>query len=183
MTGLSLNSYLASKVIILGGMAFVQSLLVTAVFVLRLGSPEYGAFLPSIVEIFITFYLSTLSATALGLFVSSLFDNPDKATVVAPILLMPQMLFSGIVFKLEGALKYVSYLINCRWGMQGFGCTADVTSRVETAVDVELQNTIAEIESVVSQSGHNLCDGVKNIINDSLLDSSWNYISRPKKKS
>ncbi len=167
MTGLSLNSYLASKVIILGSMAFVQSLLVTAVFVLRLGTPASGAFLPSVVEIFITFYLSTLSATALGLFVSSLFDNPDKATVVAPILLMPQMLFSGIVFKLEGALKYVSYIINCRWGMQGFGCTADVTSRVEKAVDAELENTITEIESVVSQSGYNLGDGVKDIINDS----------------
>ena len=45
---------------------------------------------------------------------------------VAPILLMPQILFSGLIFKLDGATEMISWLAVCRWSMEGYGTTANL---------------------------------------------------------
>ena len=73
-----------------------------------------------------TAWLTAVSAAAMGLCVSSLFTNPDRAMTVAPLLLMPQMLFSGLLFKLANFTEYLSWLATCRWSMEGFGSTADL---------------------------------------------------------
>ena len=52
----------------------------------------------------------------------------------APILLMPQILFSGLLFKLEGVTKVISYLTVCRWSMEGYGTVSDLN-----ALDLRLQ--------------------------------------------
>lgn len=52
--------------------------------------------------------------------------NADRAMTVAPILLMPQILFSGVIFNLEDATEVVSYLTVCRWSMEGYGSTANL---------------------------------------------------------
>lgn len=126
MTGLSLNSYLASKVVVLGFLCLIQSLMIMIVFAIMVKVPNdsFGAFL----EMFITTFLTALAATATGLFVSSLFSNADRAMTVAPILLMPQMLFSGILFTLEEGsfLDIVSYITACRWSMSAYGATAEL---------------------------------------------------------
>ena len=62
----------------------------------------------------------------MGLFVSALFTNADRAMTVAPILLMPQILFSGLLFKLEGATEAISWFALCRWSMECFGTTANL---------------------------------------------------------
>ena len=125
MTGLSLTSYVLSKLIVLSMMCVVQSLMVVAVFIPLVGAPEEGVLLHPYLEMFITTALTSISATGMGLFVSSLFNNPDRAMTVAPILLMPQILFSGLIFKLEGVTKIISWFATCRWSMEGYGTTAD----------------------------------------------------------
>lgn len=47
---------------------------------------------------------------------------------MAPILIMPQILFSGITFELNGITEKVSYAINCRWAIEALGTTADLNS-------------------------------------------------------
>ena len=47
---------------------------------------------------------------------------------VAPILLMPQLLFSGLIFKLEGVSKTISWIATCRFSMEGYGITANLNS-------------------------------------------------------
>ena len=42
MTGLSLSAYISSKIIVLGGLCLVQSLMVTGVFSMLVGLPEEG---------------------------------------------------------------------------------------------------------------------------------------------
>ena len=128
MTGLSLSSYVLSKIIVLGILCLVQSVMLVAVFRVLIGAPEHGVIMPSVPEMLITAWLTALSASAMGLFVSSLFTNPDRAMTVAPLLLMPQMLFSGLLFDLSGATEYISWFAICRWSMEGFGTTADLNS-------------------------------------------------------
>ena len=126
MAGLSLNAYLLSKVLVLGLMCLIQSGLIMGVFACFIGLPEEGLFTSPFVELFISTLLTAIASTALGLFVSSLFTNADRAMTVAPILLMPQILFSGLIFKLEGATEYISWLAVCRWSMEGYGTTANL---------------------------------------------------------
>lgn len=125
MTGLSLRAYISSKAIVLGMMCLVQTAMLTAVFSVLVGSPEEGVLLPGFLEMLVTNFLTAFSAAATGLFVSAMFDNADKAMTVAPILLMPQMLFSGIIFKLSGATEYISWLTGCRWSMASLGATCN----------------------------------------------------------
>ena len=79
-----------------------------------------------------TTFLAAIASTGMGLFVSSLFSNPDRAMTVAPILLMPQILFSGIIFTLEGATKYLSWITVCRWSMSGYGAGIGLTGYTES---------------------------------------------------
>ena len=128
MTGLSLDSYVLSKIVVLGVLCLVQSLLITGVFYLRVGVPSEGVALNSFIELLLTTFITAVSSTAMGLCVSSLFTNADRAMTVAPLLLMPQILFSGLIFKLSGAVEYISWFAVCRWSMEGYGTSADLNS-------------------------------------------------------
>ncbi len=129
MTGLSLGAYLCSKILILGLMCLIQSLLIVTVFILLVGAPESGVvFSSAFPEMLIISFLTALSASSMGLFVSALFTNADRAMTVAPLLLMPQILFSGLLFKLEGITEAISWFALCRWSMEGFGTTADLNA-------------------------------------------------------
>lgn len=128
MAGLSLNSYLGSKFIALGGICLIQSICVTIVFAILIGLPNTGVIMNAYMEILLITFLTALSASALGLFVSSLFKNPDRAQTVVPILLLPQLLFSGIIFELKGFSKVISWFTVCRWSMEGYGTTANLNN-------------------------------------------------------
>ena len=145
MTGLSLGAYIRSKLIVLGSMCMLQSMMVVIVFSALVGLPDEGVFLPSFVELFVSTFLTALSAAAMGLFVSSLFDNADRAMTIAPILLMPQILFSGQLFKLEGATSFISWFVTCRWSMEGLGSTANLN---------DLPNNMERVMSGYSNQYH-----------------------------
>ncbi len=136
MTGLSLSSYLCSKIAVLGIMCVIQSFLVTGAFAMLIGLPEEGVMMKPFIELLITSFLTAISASAMGLFVSSLFTNADRAMTVAPILLMPQILFSGLIFKLDGITEGISWFAICRWSMEGYGTTANL-NELETSLQRE----------------------------------------------
>ena len=128
MTGLSMNSYILSKILILGVLCLVQSVMVSAVFAWIVGLPADGVLCHPFWEIWITTFLTTIAAVAVGLFVSALFTNADRAMTIAPILLMPQILFSGLIFKLEGMTELISWAAVSRWSVEGYGTVANLNS-------------------------------------------------------
>lgn len=128
MTGLSLGAYVSSKIIVLGILCLIQSAMITGVFIIMVALPEKGIMIHPFLELLITTFITAVASTAMGLFVSSLFTNADRAMTVAPILLMPQILFSGLIFKLSGATEIVSWLAVCRWSMEGYGTTANLNA-------------------------------------------------------
>ncbi|MBR6185537.1 MAG: FHA domain-containing protein [Clostridia bacterium] len=147
MTGLSLTSYTLSKILVLGILCLIQCAMVTGVFAAMVGLPEEGQMLSPLLEMFLTTWLSAMAATSMGLFVSSLFTNPDRAMTVAPLLLMPQMLFSGLLFSLSGATEIVSWFTVCRWSMEGYGTTADLN-----ALPKALERTMQEMGMTVQRT-------------------------------
>jgi hypothetical protein len=143
MTGLKLGPYIISKFVVLGFLSVIQSLLLTGVFVLLVGSPEEGVFMHPFLELFLTTFLTAISASAMGIFASSMFRNPDRAMTVAPLLLMPQILFSGLLFELDGATKVISWFAICRWSMEGYGTIANLN---DLKYMIEMSGEMREIE-------------------------------------
>jgi hypothetical protein len=128
MTGLRLGTYIVSKVLVMALVCAVQSLLLISAFAIAVGLPDQGIVLAPFVEILITTFLTAMAASAMGIFVSSFFKNADRAMTVAPRVLMPQILYSGIIFALEDWAEAISYLTVCRWSMEAYGTTADINS-------------------------------------------------------
>ena len=126
MTGLRLDSYILSKILVMGIVCAIQSFLLTSVFVLMVGQPEVGVVFNPFLELLLTTFMTALAASATGIFVSSLFKNADRAMTVAPILLMPQLLFSGLIFTLEGTSEIISWIAACRFSMEAYGTTANL---------------------------------------------------------
>ena len=123
--GLNLLAYIISKVLVMGVLCLLQTALMLGMFCLVRGLPTDTLFCAP-VEMFVSNFLMAFSAMCLGLAVSSLVKNSDRALAMAPILIMPQVLFSGFLFKLEGALDAFSNVIQCRWGMEALGTTVDL---------------------------------------------------------
>lgn len=77
-------------------------------------------------EVFITLWLTMLASVALGLLISSFFKNSDKATTIAPFVLIIQLVFSGMLFELEGAKDVFSYITFSRWSVDALGRIANL---------------------------------------------------------
>ncbi len=143
MTGLSCGAYVSSKILVLGVLCFIQSLMIMGVFAALVGMPDEGLMFPPFLELLTTTFITAIASTAMGLCVSSLFNNADRAMTVAPLLLMPQILFSGLIFTLEGPTEYISWLAICRFSMEGFGTTANLND-----LPLKLQQTGLPLEHV-----------------------------------
>jgi len=128
MTCLRLDAYILSKILVIAVVCAIQSFLLVSVFVFFVGMPDEGVMTSPMFEFMMIAFLTSLSASAMGLFVSSLFKNADRAMTVAPLLLMPQLLFSGLIFELSGVSKSISYFAVCRWSMEGLGTTANLNT-------------------------------------------------------
>jgi hypothetical protein len=129
MTGMRLDAYISSKMLTMFLLCLAQSFLLSIVFAWRIGMPEQGVLSDNAyLEFFITTFLTAFSASSMGIFVSSLFNNADRAMTVAPLLLMPQLLFAGLIFKLSGVSEWISVFVVCRWAMEGFGTTANLNA-------------------------------------------------------
>jgi len=95
------------------------------VLLIQLRAPfQQGIFLPPMVEVYITMVLTSLAGLMLGLTVSALVPNNDRAGSFIPIILIPQVIFSGIIFPLNNVpLQFLGSFFAARWAMAGLGST------------------------------------------------------------
>ena len=120
--GLKLGSYILSKLTVQTGLILVQiAMLVGIVWIgVGLGVPS----LESIGYLYLTLVLTALAGVTLGLLISSMTSNSDRATSFVPVVLIPQIIFSGAVVGLErmGAVgEWFSNLMISKWGYQATG--------------------------------------------------------------
>jgi hypothetical protein len=138
LVNLGLFAYLGSKVLTLSGLAVIQSLLITIVVLIGFKSPEKPVFvlwsvpdaLPWFIGVFITTFLTILTASSLGLMVSAGVRNSTQANSALPLLLLPQIIFSGILFDIKGFGKYLTWLMLSRWSVSAYGGLADINAIV-----------------------------------------------------
>lgn len=143
MSDLKLSTYLLSKFIVQGLLAFIQATLMVYIFQEIVGSSSNNILIDSYWDIQIICFLSILSSAALGLCISAIVKNANIAMSIIPLILVPQLLFSGMLFKLEGITEFISNFILCRWSVEGLGTSAnlnDLTHIIQTI------NPMAEVE-------------------------------------
>jgi ABC-type multidrug transport system ATPase subunit/pSer/pThr/pTyr-binding forkhead associated (FHA) protein len=126
LAGLGVGPYVLSKIIALALLVCVQSALLLCVLALRVRFPTHGVIVPGVLEIYVTIVLAGLAGISLGLCVSVVASTADKATSLIPIVLVPQVLFAGIMFGLAGVTAAASWLTSSRWSMDALGAIVDL---------------------------------------------------------
>jgi ABC-type transport system involved in multi-copper enzyme maturation permease subunit len=125
--GLSWQAYLGSKVAVLGLIVMAQSALLTLLTALGAPGPDQPVLGGSaMLDLVIALVPVTLASMAIGLSISAIVRNSDRALPVLVVVLMAQLLFSGGLFPLHGraGLEQLAWLSPARWG---FAAAASVT--------------------------------------------------------
>jgi ABC-type multidrug transport system ATPase subunit len=133
LVNLELSAYLGSKVLVLGGLAFLQTLLISLAILLSFKSPESNL-IPWFIGTEITTFLTIVTSISLGLMVSASVRNITQANSALPILLLPQIIFSGVLFNMEEIGKYISWLMLSRWSIGAYGILVDVNKMVSEPI-------------------------------------------------
>ncbi|MGN1194481.1 MAG: ABC transporter permease, partial [Acutalibacteraceae bacterium] len=121
MTNLRLDSYVVSKLAVQAVICAVQMVVVVLffmVFVLKKQLPEGGVIFHSIwVEYFITMFLLAFAADTMSLLISSVVKTSELANTFIPIILIVQIVFSGVLFDMNGVMSILANLMISRWGI------------------------------------------------------------------
>jgi len=127
MVNLGIMPYLFSKVLVLGILCLLQcAILVITVNVI---SPfPQTVLLPPPLEIYVSLSLTSLVGLMIGLMISCLAANSDQANSIIPVILIFQILFSGVIFKLTGIGEVFGGLFAMRWSMIGMGSSVGLTT-------------------------------------------------------
>ena len=113
--------YVMSKVLVLGVLCLIQSLVLLAIIGWKGGYPANGIIWPPFLELYLSLALTALAGLMIGLTLSALAPNPDRALSLVPLIILPEIIFSGTMFQLTGALKTVSSIFAARWGLAALG--------------------------------------------------------------
>lgn len=126
---LGIIPYMFSKIAVLGILSLLQSAVLVIIMNIAAhfhqGSYDQGIFFKNnlvILEIYITLALTSLVGAMLGLVVSALAPNSDRAMSFIPIILIPQVIFSGFLFALnKNLLQGIGAFFAVRWSIAGLG--------------------------------------------------------------
>ncbi len=115
LVNLKILPYILSKIWVAGLLALYQ----TAAFVLihYLAFQMPGTLLDTAM-VYVTLTLSTMAGMMLGLFASALAPNPNSASLLVIVMMIPQIVLGGALIALPGAGQYVSALTTTRWAFE-----------------------------------------------------------------
>ena len=148
LAGVRAGPYLLSKIVVLFALVLVQGALLLAVIAVRMRLPAHGVLLPGWLELYVTIALAGLAGIALGLCVSAIASSPDKATSLVPIVVIPQVLFAGIMFHLHGASKVLSWAVSTRAAVDAMSASIDINALTE-AIPLPTEPQYAHAPAIV----------------------------------
>jgi ABC-type multidrug transport system ATPase subunit len=125
---LNILPYMFSKITVLSLLCLLQTALL--VLIINIAVPfQQGLFLPPLLEIYITMALTALTGLMLGLTISAIAPNTDRAMSFIPIILIPQVIFSGTVFAFKDWFTQIlSLIFASRWSMAALGSSVGLHS-------------------------------------------------------
>jgi ABC-type multidrug transport system ATPase subunit/pSer/pThr/pTyr-binding forkhead associated (FHA) protein len=139
MVNLRLFPYVASKLFVLSLIVLVQCLMLycSLKFLHYVGLMNLpGWALPQLFVIMLT----ALVGIALGLFVSAMVKTSEMATSLVPLILIPQILFCGLVGVPQGVSRVIGTLMPATWAYDGLKQFSTLDTLDEEGSDPDGEN-------------------------------------------
>ncbi len=133
------SAYLGSKLVVLLAITVGQSFLLVFIGLASAGEAPSGALWKVLVsvrlELFVIIMLTGAAAVTLGLAISSVVSNADKAMSLLPVVLLAMYLLSGGPTSLadKPLLREVSYVNSAQWGYAASAKVVDAESLLQCA--------------------------------------------------
>jgi ABC-type transport system involved in multi-copper enzyme maturation permease subunit len=128
--GLSSGAYLSSKLLVLGVISVVQSIILVLLGLTGRPMPTSGTILTGfpLGEILLGIAVLALASMCLGLLVSALVSTSEKAMPFLVLLTMVQVILSGGVISLahKAGLSELAWISPSRWGYGAVASTANL---------------------------------------------------------
>lgn len=126
LAGVRVWPYLLSKLTVLATLCVLQSGLLLGIIGARVPLTTDG---PTWWLILGTLVLTSLAATLQGLLLSALAGSSDQAVSLVPVVLLPQVIFSGMLIGLSdlGPLRAVANVMPGRWAYGGLAALTDLS--------------------------------------------------------
>lgn len=160
MVNMRLDSYLLSKFVPLMGLAALQSLLM--LFVLNVMEDVEG----EVHRYLLVFLLSAWNGVGIGLFISAVASNGDKAMSIVPLSLIPQIILAGVLVPLpemERPVQIAAMFTSARWANQA--CEAIVFDGREINAEIlETEGNIRPIWNLYPQEDFARRDGMQKFV-------------------
>ena len=147
LLNLGLLPYISSKLLIRGGIGLVQTILIAIVVLLVFDAPE-SKLIPWFLGFSITTFLTLLASTSLSLMLSSLVKTENEGNGILPLIMIPQIIFSGVLFTLEGWSGKLSWIMLSRWSIGAYGSLADVNAMAPESTPLGAAKMMSEIFEV-----------------------------------
>lgn len=147
---LGIIPYMFSKIAVLGILSLLQSAVLVIIMNIAAhfhqGNYDQGVFFKNnliILEIYITLALTSLVGAMLGLVVSAIAPNSDRAMSFIPIILIPQVIFSGFLFALnKNLLQGIGAFFAVRWSIAGLGSSIGLNEHALKADSFTYHSTL-----------------------------------------
>jgi ABC transport system ATP-binding/permease protein len=128
--GLSAGGYLFSKVVLLGAISIVQSLIIAVLGLAGRQLPAHGVVLTGspLLELLVPIASLALASMCLGLLVSAFVSTSEKAMPFLVMLTIGQVILSGGVLSLAGmaGLSQLAWIAPARWAYAAMATTVNL---------------------------------------------------------
>lgn len=138
--------YVLSKFLVMSVLCFVQAVALVGVFVLGVDLSAAGD--GAVPTLILAIFLTELAGLAMGLLVSSVSANSDRAMAIVPVLLIPQLIFAGALVPLSRmylAGEVLAHGMISKWALELTGSVVDLGERFRS----QYSTTVGESYAVM----------------------------------
>lgn len=127
--GLYASSYIAAHFAFQFALCLLQSIIIMIICWIKIDFPGDGVIFGfSFMDYLVTVFLVIYASDALALVISSAVSTPVVAMTIMPLVLIVQLVLSGVLFDLSSAANKIASLTISKWGMAAMGSIADLNS-------------------------------------------------------
>ena len=165
MVNLGILPYLGSKLFVLGAIVAVQCVILFVPLKLLdlVGLMPMPGMILGIPQ-FIVMLLTAAVGVALGLFISALVKTSEMATSLIPLILIPQIIFSGLIGVPTGINKVVGLVMPATWSFDSMKRFSGLdTLEVEGALPNDKTGGLGLYKQIERENDQIIADAKKNI--------------------
>ena len=150
------SAYVTAKGLMILVLAVPQALLIAIIAALLFRLPAPGEIGPAFIGYWMAALLTIVASGAMALFLSTLVKDQRQAGSSSPLLLMPQLILSGVLFEI-GSLTVMYPAIASRWAVKIFGAYSALEKlylepALVTLQKINIEPYVSTIENVRDSS-------------------------------